>query len=84
MSPAQRDPMPMTVQVLMVPECGHGQQTILLVRDVLDMLAPEARLETIVIRDQGEAERHRFPGSPTVRVNGSDIEPGGAAGVGVG
>jgi len=73
-----------TVQVLTTPACGHGQQTLVLVRDVLDVLAPGTRLENIVVRDLGDAERHRFPGSPTVRVDGCDIEPGVAAGAGIG
>lgn len=47
-------------------------------------LAPEARLETVVVQDLEEAERKRFPGSPTVRINGMDIDPEVPAGVGVG
>ena len=27
---------------------------------------------------EAEAERLRFPGSPTIRVDGADIDPGGA------
>ena len=26
--------------------------------------------------DSETADRHRFPGSPTIRINGQDIEPG--------
>ncbi len=74
----------MTVQVLMSPGCGHGEQTLQLVRDVLDALAPDARLETIVVEDQSDAERQQFPGSPTLRVNGIDIDPNAPVGVGVG
>jgi hypothetical protein len=30
------------------------------------------------IRTQAEADKQRFPGSPTIRVNGRDIDPEGA------
>ena len=34
------------------------------------------RVRPIWITDQAAAERARFPGSPTVRVAGRDVEPG--------
>jgi hypothetical protein len=37
-------------------------------------LDPEAIVVT-EIRDEDDAERHRFPGSPTIRVDGRDVEP---------
>ena len=40
-------------------------------------LDPES-VEVSEVTTEAEAERRRFPGSPTVRVNGSDIDPGGA------
>ena len=76
--------MPITVQVLMSPGCGHGQKTVELVRDVLRALAPSARLETITVATPAEARRLAFPGSPTVRVGGVDIDPGAPGGVGLG
>jgi hypothetical protein len=76
--------MSLMVQVLMTPECRHGQRTFRLVREVLSALAPDVRVEAIVVQDQCEAERHRFPGSPTVRINGTDIDPAAPASVGVG
>ena len=39
---------------------------------------PEVR--TRLITDHEHAQRERFPGSPTVRVNGRDIDPAGAQG----
>ena len=75
----------MTVQVLMTPGCGHGQKAVELVRDVLQALAPDARLETITVATTAEAQRFAFPGSPTVRINGTDIDsqsPPGDVGLG--
>jgi hypothetical protein len=76
--------MPFTVQVLMTPRCGHGQQAVGLVSEILGRLAPQVRLEAVVVVDQADAERLKFPGSPTVRVNGTDIDPGSVGGIGVG
>jgi hypothetical protein len=76
--------MSMRVQVLMSPGCGHGQQTVELVCDVLDALADDFRLETVIVQNQGDAERHRFPGSPTIRIDGHDVDPDAPAGVGAG
>jgi hypothetical protein len=45
--------------------------------------AAAGREEEIVVREvrsQAEAEELRFPGSPTIRVDGRDLDPAGAAG----
>ena len=76
--------MVIAVQVQLNPGCGHGERTIALVREVMATLAPGASLETVTILDAQEAERRGFRGSPTVLVNGQDVEPGPLPGVGVG
>jgi len=65
----------MVVEILIAPGCAARQSTQELVRRVLDELAPEARLEVIVVDTAGKAAELKFPGSPTVRINGRDIEP---------
>jgi hypothetical protein len=74
----------LTVQVLMSPGCGHGQQTLKLVRQALDELAPETRVESIDVRTMEDAERLCFRGSPTVLIGGVDIDPNPPASVGLG
>jgi hypothetical protein len=77
--------LPLKLHVLMTPGCGHGQQTLALVRDVASKLAPAARIEATEIRTMEEAELYGFRGSPTVLVNGVDIEgPGGPGDLGLG
>jgi hypothetical protein len=76
--------MAISVEVQMSPGCGHGQQTVELVRRVLDALAPDARIETVTVATPDDAERLGFRGSPTVLVEGADIEPGPPGGVGLG
>jgi hypothetical protein len=76
--------MPIRVEVQMSPGCGHGQKTLVLVREVLSELAPDARIETVTVATLDDAERLGFRGSPTVTVDGLDIEPGPPGGAGLG
>jgi protein-disulfide isomerase len=75
---------PVAIHVLMSPGCGHGQKTLELVRAVAAELAPSARIETSEIRSMEEADLFGFRGSPTVLVNGVDVDPGPPGGVGLG
>ena len=34
-----------------------------------------AAIEVTEIRDETDAERHGFPGSPTIRIDGRDVQP---------
>jgi hypothetical protein len=63
------------VEVLVTPECPHRDAAVALARRVCG-LAGQAELRVIQVNDQAAAERLRFPGSPTIRVDGRDIEPG--------
>jgi hypothetical protein len=65
----------MKIEILMSPGCGHGQRTVELVADVVRQSAPGAAIENILVATVEDATRHAFPGSPTVRVDGIDIEP---------
>ena len=75
--------MGIAVQVQINPGCGHGETTIALVQEVIAALAPGASLETVTILDAQEAEQRGFRGSPSVLVNGQDVEPVPLPGVGV-
>jgi hypothetical protein len=76
--------MAMRLQVLMSPGCRHGAETLELVRDVVRSLARSVEVEAVVVATAEEAERLAFPGSPTVLVNGDDIDPVRPAGAGLG
>jgi hypothetical protein len=76
--------MTILVEVQMSPGCGHGQKTVDLVRGVLDALAPDGRIEIVTVATMEDAERLGFRGSPTVLVEGTDIEAGPPGGVGLG
>jgi hypothetical protein len=76
--------MAISVQVQMSPGCSHGWQTVALVQDVVGRIAPDAQVEIVDVRTSEEAERLGFRGSPTVLVDGEDIEPLPPTGVGFG
>lgn len=62
------------VQVLILPACEDGVQTADAVAEMVREYAPRATFERIEVETPEDAERLAFPGSPTVRVNGVDIE----------
>jgi hypothetical protein len=48
--------------------------------DVLDARSVEATIDVHEVRSDDEAERLAFPGSPTIRVDGADVDPAGGEG----
>jgi hypothetical protein len=64
------------IEVLYVQGCPHYQATSALVERVRAKLGIDAELRTSLIVDQAGADQARFPGSPTVRVDGRDVGPG--------
>ncbi len=56
--------------------CPSWERALAMVREQIAAhgLADE-RLEVIEIEDEADAERYGFPGSPTIRVDGEDIQP---------
>lgn len=69
----------MHIQVLYFEGCPNHAPTVSLVRDVITDLGLEARIEEIELTRPEDAERLRFLGSPTVQVNGTDIDPSAAS-----
>ena len=65
----------MRVDLLVAPGCSARVETERLIRWVLNTLAPTASLQIIEVDSQQKARALKFPGSPTVRVNGRDLEP---------
>jgi hypothetical protein len=74
----------MKVEILMSPGCGHGQRTTQLVAEILREAGVDAAVATTVVATEADAERLAFPGSPTVRVDGIDIDPEAPTRVGLG
>ena len=66
----------LVVEVLYSRGCPCYPDAVALVERVRDELGIAAEVRTVLVPDEGAAERARFPGSPTVRVDGRDVEPG--------
>jgi hypothetical protein len=65
------------IELLYVRDCPHYAAALALVERLCGELGIDTELRTSLIGDQAAAERAGFPGSPTIRVDGRDVEPGG-------
>src|SRR6266446_10000061 len=65
----------MRVEVLYFEGCPNHTPTIKRVRSELVSRGLPKEIKEVEIHSQAEAETLRFLGSPSVRINGSDIEP---------
>ena len=64
------------IEVLYTRDCPNYAGALALVERVRAELDIDAELRTSLIGDLAAAERARFPGSPTIRVDGRDVAPG--------
>jgi len=65
----------MRVQVLVSEDCPHRVPTLHLVRDVLQQLNVDSSIDEIAVSNLEQARRLRFLGSPTILIDGLDVEP---------
>jgi len=61
------------IEVLYVAGCPHLPATLARLREVLCSHGCEERIDRIEVQDPGVARALGFRGSPTIRINGSDI-----------
>ena len=73
---------PPVVEVLSLPGCAGAAEALRLAGEIARALAPEAEVRDVRLTEQ-EARERGFPGSPTVLVNGRDIEGRGPHAAGV-
>jgi hypothetical protein len=66
----------MKVEVLYFDGCPNHEALLPHLRALLLAAGADAVIELVLVDDTDAAERQRFLGSPTVRVDGEDIEPG--------
>ena len=66
----------MMIEVLYFEGCPNLEPTLSLSSEVLGQLKLSADVREVEVRTPEDAERLRFLGSPSVRVDGKDIEPG--------
>jgi hypothetical protein len=65
----------MRIEILYVPGCPNYQPAVEQVERVLCSESLQAEIRSIAVRTDAEARELMFPGSPTIRVNGEDVDP---------
>jgi len=65
------------VEILYFDGCPNHEPARDLVEQVAAELGLQAQIELVEVPDADTATRLRFLGSPSVRVDGRDVEPGG-------
>ena len=66
----------MHIEFLWFDGCPNHQDARALLSEMLAERGIEARIEDINVADVETGERVKFPGSPTIRIDGVDVEPG--------
>jgi hypothetical protein len=67
---------PVTIELLYFDGCANHARLLERLPSLLDRAAVTTELTLRRINDAADAERERFLGSPTLRVDGCDVEPG--------
>jgi hypothetical protein len=66
----------MKIEFLWFSGCPNHEEAREALLDVLGQVGINANIDDIDATDPSVAKELRFPGSPTIRVDGVDIEPG--------
>jgi hypothetical protein len=64
------------IELLLSPGCAAVEAASKLVEEVLSELGLKADVSEIMVNTLEQARALKFLGSPSIRVNGIDIEPG--------
>lgn len=65
----------MKIQILYFEGCPNHPPAVELVREVVSTLHVEATIEEVEVKSPEDSERLHFLGSPSILVDGLDIEP---------
>ena len=65
----------MKLEILYLPGCPNHEPAVRRIRDVASREGLAAEILEIDVTDEGMATALGFLGSPTIRINGLDIEP---------
>ena len=68
----------MTVELLFWQGCPSYPEAKALLEQLLEERGIEAPIQMREVRNQAEAVELAFPGSPTIRIDGRDVDPAGA------
>jgi hypothetical protein len=73
--PQKKENINMKVRVVSLEKCGATLPTIALVKETAEEMGISIDFEHVVVKTAEEADKHRHIGSPTVQINGIDIDP---------
>lgn len=65
----------MRIEVLYVPGCPNFQPAVKRIEKVLASESLRVDIEGVRVNSEAAAKALQFPGSPTIRINGNDVEP---------
>lgn len=65
----------MHVRVVYFEGCPNAEPAVELVREVADEIGVTVTSELVCVASADEAQRERMHGSPTIQVNGLDVDP---------
>jgi hypothetical protein len=69
------------VEFLFWRECPSHPEALATLRAVLEERGIGAPIDVVEIETAADAARHVFPGSPTIRIDGRDVDPASATGL---
>lgn len=72
--PSWPDPWRCTVELLVVSGCPGTELTVARIREATQALGMEINLRFVIVDDEEQARALGFRGSPTVRVEGEDVD----------
>ena len=67
--------MTILVKILYTEGCGNFLPTVELIKNIANEMDCFIDLETVKIESMDQAEDLKFLGSPTIQINGLDIDP---------
>jgi len=65
----------MKIEVLYVPNCPNHAVALERLREVLSVESFQKHVNEVLVKDADMAQSLKFLGSPTIRINGRDVEP---------
>ena len=66
----------MKIELLFFDGCPNYQTALKYLQEVIREKRHDIPVKMLKIKSDNEAENHRFLGSPTIRINGQDVETG--------
>ncbi len=63
------------VEFLFWKECPSHEKALSRLKSALQKIGIDYEIKVIEVKTEDDAKRWQFPGSPTIRINGADIQP---------